>query len=81
MSRFNRCRTISLSALQIIEPIADRFVLAMVWLDLLPKIRPITAWARAQRTVLGGAGHQASHDSSHDTRSGNHQITIVSHSS
>ncbi len=81
MSKFNCCCTTPLSALKIFEPIADRFVLAMVWLDLLPKIRPITAWARAQRTAWGGAGHQARYDSSHNTRFGNRQITIVSHSS
>ena len=81
MSRFNRRCTIPLSALKILEPIADRFVLPMVWFDLLPKIRPITAWARAQRTMFGDAGHQARYDSSHNTRFGNRQITIVSHSS
>jgi hypothetical protein len=81
VSRFNRCCTTPLSALQILEPIADCFVLPMVWLDLLLKIRSITAWARAQRTVSDDAGHQARYDSSHNTRFGNHQITIVSHSS
>lgn len=81
MSKFNCCCTTPLSALKILEPIADRFVLPMVWLDLLPKIRPITAWARAQRTVWGDVSHQANYDSSHNIRFGSRQITIDSHSS
>jgi hypothetical protein len=80
VSRVNRRCTIPLSALQILEPIADRFVLPMAWLDLLLKIHSITAWIRAQRTVLGDAGYQVRYDSSHGTRFGNRQITIVSYS-